>query len=216
MDAGPPLDSRETRRSRVSSPSAANTEAGSRSLARAGKVSSDVLELAGPARVVLPVRLGPATDGDLIEARLGDGESSALRNLFQLEYHQRHRLGWIHVRIATRLPAPGKEPLRVHFLDDNLKGQVLVLGDGDRAPRCLARSEAAGQTGAEPLAELGRIGKGLPHPGPGSPQDDALLDLVGTRPAGRELTRAHRQPPGCAYNTAPLDKMQPIGCPFYY
>src|SRR6476619_7262651 len=118
MDAGPPLDSRATRRSRVSSPSAANTEAGSRSLARAGKVSSDVLELAGPARVVLPVRLGPPSHRDLIEARLRDGESSALRNLLQLEYHESHRLGRIHVRISARLPAPGKEPLLFHLLDD--------------------------------------------------------------------------------------------------
>src|SRR5215212_8696656 len=109
MDAGPPLDSRETRRSRVSSPSAANTEAGSRSLARAGKVSSDVLELPRPARVVLPVRLAPAGNGNLIEPRFGDGESSSLRNLFQHEYHEGHRLGRIHVWIAPRLPSPGKE-----------------------------------------------------------------------------------------------------------
>src|SRR6476469_1766894 len=191
MDAGPPLDSRETRRSRVSSPSAANTEAGSRSLARAGKVSSDVLELPGPARVVLPVGLGPASHGDPIEARLGDGDSSSLRNLFQLEYHERHWLGRIHVRIAARLPAPGKEPLWFHLLDDDLEGQVLVVRNSDRPSRRLARGEAAGQPGTEPLAELSWIGEGAPYPGAGSPQDDALLDLVGARPTGRELTRAH-------------------------
>src|SRR3954465_15769090 len=127
MDAGPPLDNRETRPSLVWSPKAANIEAGSRTLARTGKVSSNVLELPGPARVVFPVRLAPAAHRDLIEPRLGDSEPSSVGNILQLEHPQGHRLGRIHVRISSRLPAPGKEPFRLHLLDNDLERKMLVF-----------------------------------------------------------------------------------------
>ena len=144
-------------------------------------------ELAGPARFVLPVRLAPASHGDLIEARLRDGESSPSGTSSNSNTPRVIGSAGSTSGFPPGLPAPGKEPLRFHLLDDDLEGQVLVLRNGDRAAHCLARSEAAGQPGTEPLAELGRIGQSLPHPGPGSPQDDALLDLVGARPPGESL-----------------------------
>src|SRR5215210_3927494 len=121
MEAGPPPESRETKLKRVSSPSAANRVAGCRTLARAGKISGEVLQLTAPALVVLPVSLAPPGVRDPVEARLRDREPSPLGKLLQLEDHQCHRLRRIHIRIAAGLPTPGEEVLRLHPLHDDLE-----------------------------------------------------------------------------------------------
>src|SRR3954451_11701993 len=97
--SGPLEESRESRRSRVSSPSAAKSGAASRAreaaTASARDMALDVLHLSGPSTLVHPEGLGAALDRDPVESRLGDGELGPVRRVFEPEFHERCRLGGV-------------------------------------------------------------------------------------------------------------------------
>src|SRR5688500_18330610 len=85
MESGPE-ESRASNRSRFSSPRAAKTGAGV--LRRSAKVFPNILQLPGPALVVLPVGLAPPRDWYPVEAGFGYGKASSFGGVFQLEDHQ--------------------------------------------------------------------------------------------------------------------------------
>src|SRR6185503_6412018 len=194
MDSGPREDSRTTSRSRVSSPSAANSGAASRTCdartALAADIGFDVLELLGPTLVVAAVGLGSALRGQGVETRLDDGEQRTLRHLFEPELDEGGGLlGVVSIRLdGVRMPAKREQPLGLALLHQDVHSPVLVAGIGDAAAHALSSDEGSVEDGAEPGAELLGVGDGAPDARPRGAQHDLLLDAVGVR---------HGQPPGC-------------------
>src|SRR5262245_59693875 len=97
IDVGPSSQSRTTRRRRVSSPSAAKTNA---ELARSvfacalrclTKVFLDQRHDHAPALYVCREGLRAPRQGDLIEARFGDGEHDAVVHVIEREHDERRR-----------------------------------------------------------------------------------------------------------------------------
>src|SRR6185295_8983720 len=135
MDCGPSAHSRATSRSRVRSPSAANTGAASVRLTalRRLDMALDVARLLRPTPVVHPERLRAARRRDALEARLDDRESRALCHLLEAKLDQRRRLGRVvDLRVdRVRMPSVRKEPLGYDPFDEHFHGQVLVTGIGD-------------------------------------------------------------------------------------
>src|SRR5437870_10450588 len=120
IDMGPSRHSRTTRRSRVPSPSAANTGADAASFAfvlerrRLRKVLLDERHHDRPALLVRRERLRAAFQRDAIEARFADGQHDAAGDLLEDELDQGGRLGRIvHTALdRERMPAEGEQPLR--------------------------------------------------------------------------------------------------------
>src|SRR5437868_3642938 len=202
MDAGPRAHRRETRRRRVSSPSAANSgaeplnpDALAARLARPGDMALDVLQLRGPTLVVHPERLGTAGEREAIEAGFHHLELRAVRDLVQLEDDQRLRLGGvIDLRVdRVRVPAEREEAFGLHPVDRDLELEAFVSLRGDRAPHLLAGREGIAEAGAKPCAEFLRVRDGAPDARTRGLEDDLLLDPI-------RLT-GHAQPPGCASYT---------------
>src|SRR4051812_29588203 len=85
IDSGPFVESRTSKRMRVSSPSAAKSGAASRTCATANALDRDmlldVLELTGPTALVHAERFVAPVRGQLVEAGLDDGEQRALLRL---------------------------------------------------------------------------------------------------------------------------------------
>jgi len=107
MDAGPPSQSRPTSRKRVSSPSAAKMGADSLGLSPFAaalrglfKVLLDQLDDHCPALFVCRERRRTAREGDSIEARFGDREHDAVRDLLQVEDDECGRLRGVSRRLA--------------------------------------------------------------------------------------------------------------------
>src|SRR5688572_5532625 len=135
---GPASQRRETRRRRVSSPSAAKSGAASGRAASAaelrclGKVLLDELHLSRPAALVLRERLRAARERNAIEARLGHGEQDAVRGVFELEAHERRRVFGLGLR-GSWVPAEREEALGLDALDIELEGhsfeRLLLLRD---------------------------------------------------------------------------------------
>src|SRR6185436_17738433 len=91
IEAGPERQSRLTMPRRVSSPRAAKIGALlRRAVDRLGllDMASDVLDLLRPAALVHAEGLATTRGGDLVEARLHDGEPRALLHLLELELDQ--------------------------------------------------------------------------------------------------------------------------------
>src|SRR4051794_7635944 len=102
IDCGGPLDRFPISASRVSSPSAANTEARRVSAvprsARAADMALDIDHLLGPAPLVHPKGFDAPVLGNGIEARLGEDEQSAAIDRLEPELDQG---GWL-ARIVDR------------------------------------------------------------------------------------------------------------------
>src|SRR5216110_997205 len=103
IDCGPRAQSRATRASRVSSPSAAkigSARVRPAALALARDMSLDVLHLPGPAPVVHPERFGPPGDRDAIEAGLDQGQARPTGSVLQTELDEgRGLVRIVHGRI---------------------------------------------------------------------------------------------------------------------
>src|SRR5215469_8925554 len=135
IDIGPPSQSRDTRRRRVASPRAANSGAESLDSAKVFslcRTAYDVLlkqlDCHAPTLLVIGERLRPASQGDLIEAGLGDGQHDAISHLLQREYDKRRGLGGVVDAAVNRvrMPAQGEQPLRLHLFDGDLELQPFV------------------------------------------------------------------------------------------
>src|SRR5215203_3168148 len=179
IDAGPD-ESRPSRRSRCSSPSAAKTVAVIRLLDRSGKVLRQVLQLSSPAGVVLPVRRCSAGGRQRIEPGLGHCKPGAFGHVFQLENDQGARLVRILARITARLPTPGEEPLRLHLLDRDVHGEMLIAWDGDRPLDPDTGPKGVLENRPEPTAQLAGLGERAPNTEPRGLEDDGLLDPIST------------------------------------
>src|SRR5437762_7371310 len=110
IDCGPRAQSRATRASRVSSPSAAkigSARVRPAVLRLARDMSLDVLHLLGPTLVVHPEGFGPAGGRDAIEAGLDHGQARPTGSVLQTEFDEGRRLVRIvHARIdCVGMPA---------------------------------------------------------------------------------------------------------------
>src|SRR3979411_3288479 len=105
IDCGAPWLSLARTDNRVSSPSAAKTDARARSAARPlGRLSEmpgDVVHLLAPAAFVHPKGLVAARAWNLVEARLDDAQQRSGRGRLQREFDERRRRG-------GRVPALGR------------------------------------------------------------------------------------------------------------
>src|SRR6476646_7778718 len=132
IDSGPPAASRRSRRSRVSSPRAANSGAASATCAAsielAADMALDALHLLGPPCAVAAERIGAALGRKLIEAGFDHGEQRALCRLFPSDLDDRLGLGRVILfRIGRgRVPAEREELLGLHPFDVDSHRQVLV------------------------------------------------------------------------------------------
>src|SRR5687768_3736818 len=160
MDSGPSAQRRATTCSRVGSPSAAKTGADSRSSTatalRAFDMVLEVLDLLGPAAFVLAERLAAAIRRQRVEPRFGDGEARAAGRVCERKFDERGRLGGVVLGCVhvVRVPPEGEAALRLHPLDADLDGQVLVAGKGGAAAHGGALGELTLETGPEPGAEF--------------------------------------------------------------
>src|SRR5687768_13958183 len=149
IDFAPLLHRKATNRSRVSSPSAANTGAGLRNPAlRSGALTRsdmflDVLHLFVPAAAVHAEHFEAPRRRNLVEAGFYDGQQRATLRVPKLEHHQRGRLrGIVDTRLRDAwLPAPRQQALGLHTLDPDFEHQMLVARMRDLPMRALPWSE---------------------------------------------------------------------------
>src|SRR5207237_10118081 len=136
IDIGPSWLRRETRRSRVSSPSAANTGAAPMNAAFAflelrvvRKILLDQRHLYRPSTLVRRERLGAPLERDAIEARFGDGEQRAVRDFLEREGDERRRFGRVvdAPLDRERMPPEREDPLGLDPVDRDLERDVLVV-----------------------------------------------------------------------------------------
>src|SRR5512134_44143 len=152
IEAGPPVQSRDTRRSRVASPSAANTGAecfsavlAPAALRRLVDMLLDVPHLLVPAAAILTEGLRALVGRNMLEAALDDGQHRAFGSLLERACHQRRRLvGVVLARLhGAGNPAPREEPLRLHAVDHDVEPEMRVCGMPDRSRHARARRERA-------------------------------------------------------------------------
>src|SRR5262249_41921360 len=142
----------------------------------------NIVHLLLPAALVAAIRPGPALGGQLIEARLVDGEQDGAFGVVELEDDERGRLLLVvHVRVdAIGMPAEGQQPLGLDALDGESHRHMLVAGVGDRPLDVGAGDERSiGQANAKPAAELGHVGQGAPDAGTRGVEQDLLVDTIG-------------------------------------
>src|SRR5215813_6306710 len=209
IESGPSPERRETRRSRVSSPSAAKTAADSVSSAFAlalrslAKIRLDQLDHDRPALVVRCECLRPAFERDRIEPRLADDQQDAVWCVLQHELDQRGRL----FRVINCLidgewmPSEREEAFGLDAIDGDLEGYSRMLSLGSRHVGIDRRADedpAHARSGrkrmiepdAEPLFKLADIGQRIPDTFAWRAQKHLLFNSV------RDRNR-HVQPPGC-------------------
>src|SRR5689334_10521739 len=135
IDFAPLLHRNATSRSRVSSPSAANTGAALRNpalrsggLTRSDDMVFDVRHLLFPTAAVHAEGVEPAMRRNPVEAGFYDGQQRAARRVRELERDERGGLGRIvHILLDGRwMPAPRQQLLGLHALDPHLEDDVLV------------------------------------------------------------------------------------------
>ena len=116
----------------------------------------NVLHLLRPPFIVAQERLAPAMGGNLVEARLGDGEQRPGRNRLQPEFDESRRLGRvIDIRVdGVGMPGEREKPFGIDVLDRRLPDDVFVPRVQDMSARDLAGNERSVELDAEPLAEL--------------------------------------------------------------
>src|SRR5215470_7508650 len=210
IESGPSPERRDTRRSRVSSPSAAKTAAESvrsgfaPALRSLGKVRLNQLDDDRPALVVRGKCLRTALERDAIEPRLADDQQDAVRCVLQHELDQRGRLfRVINVLIdGERMPSEREEAFELDAIDGDLEGYSRMLplrsrhlgidrrADEDPAHARSGRKRTI-EPDAEPLFKLADIGQRIPDPFAWRAQKHLFFNSVCDG-------HSHVQPPGCS------------------
>src|SRR5690606_24371751 len=231
IDCGPERHKRVTMRSRVSSPSAAKTEAVSAICASCTDAVEGVTALALlpndelldelaldlPALGIGLERLCALLERYCVEAGLGDRQLHAAVRFLELEGHERHRLlqRVPAVLEVVRMPPERKEPHRLDALDDDdeldsgvsllrLRDVRVHLRRHEPASQRLAGDEIPTELGSEPRAELLRVRDSVPDALEARAEPYLLLDAVGGL--------VPHQPPGCQQRSQSSVDAQPLGC----
>src|SRR6266516_1925684 len=188
IDSGPPAR-RPSRRSRVASPSAANSGAALLLL----DILREMLDLPGPPVVVHAERFGATGGRDAIEPGLDDRQFSAAVRFLERELDQRGGLGRVVQSgiDGVGVPAIGEVPLRFNALDQHFHRHKLVVRYGHPASNRLALGKRALEFDPEPGAELFRVRKGAPHAGAWGFEHDPFFDPIGALRVGGRLFHSH-------------------------